>query len=176
MFDYKPKGNKIFYYSICSLKGLNIERARKEYLKLRDKHNRMYVDIFSEITGSSYCKKFNETLSQEDKDIVHELVWRFGNELTKKQEQYLIEVSDNKLRIKTKNDLKKRKTTLRIEEDFVYTLLVSENTDSFSEAIREAVAKYIVDNGLIPTLEKVSKILARNDDIKSVNDFLKLYN
>ena len=176
MFDYKPRGNKIFYYSICSLKGLNIEKARKEYIILRNKHNRMYVDIFSEETGSSYCKKFNAILKQEDKDIIHELVWRFGNELTKKQEQYLIKESDNRLKIKTKNDFKKRKTTLRIEEDFLYTLLIAENTDNFSNAIREAIAKYIVDNGFIDVLEKVSKILARNDDINSVNDFLKLYN
>ena len=173
-FNYRPKGNNIYSYDICDFKGMNMIKARKEANKKKYELGRPRIDVFSESEGVKYCQGFSDLFTKEDKDIVLELLWNLGAGLNKKQEQYLIENSNAQEIIKTKNTLPKRKTTLRLEEAFLYTLLITENTDSFAHAVREAVAKYLVDRGYIKVLERVNGILEKNK-VTGVEDFFTLY-
>ena len=172
MFQFRPKGNSLFSYDICDFKGMNLQKAKKEYISKRNEIGKMYVDMFVE--SSKYFSEFKDVFTEEDKEIVHELLWRFGDGLNKKQEKYLIENSNARIIIKTKNNLKKRQTSLRLEEAFLFTLLITENTDDITHALREAIAKYIIDNNYMKVLEKVSRI-TESGNIKTVDDFLRSY-
>ncbi len=174
MFQYKPKGNNLYSYVICDFKGMNMIKAKKETNKKKYEVGRQRIDVFSEIEGVKYCRKFSDTFSNEDKNILDDLLFNFGSGLNKKQEKYLIENSNSQIVIKTKNVLPKKKTTLRLEEAFLFTLLVTENTDSFAHAIREAITKYIVDNNFIKTLERVNNVLETHE-ISSVDEFFTFY-
>jgi hypothetical protein len=174
MFTYRPRGNKIYHYSICEFKGMNVETARKEYIKTRNKLGRMYVNLFDEVDGSKYCLKFKDIMTSEDKDILLNLLGRHGEGITKKQETYFLENCTKNHVINTKSNFKKRKITLRLEEVFLYTLALTENTDNFTTAIREAIAKYISDNNLIGILEKTHKLL-NSSEINSIDEFKELY-
>ena len=174
MFTYRPKGNKIYHYSICSFKGMNLREARKEYIKMRNKLGRMLVNVFDETEGSKYCLKFKDVITKEDEDIIMNLLGRHGEGITKKQEVYFLENCIKSRVINTKSNFKKRKITIRLEEVFLYTLALTENTDNFTTAIREAIAKYISENDLIGILEKTHNLL-NTSEVNSVDEFKELY-
>ena len=46
--------NKIYHYSICSFKGMNLREARKEYIKMRNKLATLeYTQCFRQTTQLS---------------------------------------------------------------------------------------------------------------------------
>ena len=153
---------------------MDLHEARKEYIKIRNKLGRMLVNVFDEADGSKYCLKFKDIMTAEDKDILLNLLGRYGEGITKKQEEYFLENCTKTRIINTKSNFKKRKITIRLEEVFLYTLALTENTDNFTTAIRETIAKYIAENDMIGILEKTHKLL-NSSEINSVDEFKELY-
>ena len=49
MYTYRPKGNKIYHYSICSFKGMNLREARKEYIKMKNSNKPIMLRTWKKI-------------------------------------------------------------------------------------------------------------------------------
>ncbi len=170
MIIYRSKANNIISYKIYEFKGMNLKNARKTYNTLKYEKGRQYFDLFSE----RFFEKYNETFTKEDKNILTELLMNFGVGITKTQEKYIIENSIHDIKLKDIEGMNKKHITARIEEDFIYTLLIANDTNNLTEVLRNIITDHIVENNLVKLLEKVNKILKTNE-IKDINDLMKVY-
>ena len=78
------------------------------------------------------------------------------------------------IKLKDIEGMNKKHITARIEEDFIYTLLIANDTNNLTEVLRNIITDHIVENNLVKLLEKVNKILKTNE-IKDINDLMKVY-
>lgn len=78
------------------------------------------------------------------------------------------------IKLKDIEGMNKKHITARIEEDFIYTLLIANDTNNFTEILRKIITDYILENNLVKLLEKINKLLCSND-IKNIDDLLKIY-
>ena len=171
MILYRSKNSNIVSFKIIEFKGMNLKSAKKTYNTLKYEKGRQYFDLFSERFFSSYSDKF----TKEDKEILSDLLMNFGINITKTQEKYIIANSIYDTEIKNLENMNKKLTTIRIEEAFIYTLLIANDTNNFTEILRKIITDYILENNLVKLLEKINKLLCSNNNIKNIDDLLKIY-